>query len=362
MSDNQMLSNITLYDMLLVCEGFGFKKENVMRIKELGGGLINQTYEVTVNDDYRFIIQKLHPIFKPSVSQDFAIVSAELNAHGLLAPRPIKSVYDGSFTFMYRGFFWRAMTYIDGFVSAEKGHSQIMTAGKLLGRFHHILANFSYRFKHKLTGFHDTASKIDKLKTVIKKYDCTDECYSIKDEAQFVIEEYEKLGYYFKMEKRLPKRIVHGDPKFNNILFSKDDGVSAIAFLDFDTLGRHPIVYDIADATRSWCNHKGKYRTELVFNEALFRMLIYGYIESSPQFLTAPEIDAIPDAIKKMMLELGARFLADALEKSYFKLDKTNFDNLFEQNLIKAQQQISLYKSYLSQYDKALETIKYFYK
>lgn len=353
---------ICLYDLLAVCECFGFDKENIYKIEELQGGLINKTYKITTRYDYQIIVQRLHPIFKPSVNVDFSAISNELNRNGFLAPRLIKSIYNGQLGFYFKGYFWRTMSYIDG-VIGEIGSDQIMSAGKLLSKFHNILANFKYRFKHRLPGFHDTKLKITNLKYALARYAGTKECEDMAYEAEFVISEYEKLSSYFVKERKLPKRIIHGDPKFNNVLFdARDFQTSAIAFLDFDTLGRHPVVYDIADASRSWCAKRYELSSHYSFDSALFRMLIRGYIASSPQFLTAPEIDAIPDAIKKMMLELSARFLADALEKKYFKLDSSKYNNLYEQNTVKAQQQISLYKSYMSKQDEVRDIVSLFYK
>ena len=70
-----------------------------------------------------------------------------------------------------------------------------------------------------------------------------------------------------------------------------------------------------------------------------------GYF-STALFLTKEEKDAIPIGIKTIILELSARYITDAFEQSYFKLDNNKYSGLYEQNKSKAESLIKLYKDF----------------
>jgi hypothetical protein len=111
--------------------------------------------------------------------------------------------------------------------------------------------------------------------------------------------------------------------------------------LDLDTLGRNKIVIDLGDAVRSMCNIQN------AFDLDIFESFFDGYI-STASFITNEEIDAIPEGINTIMLELSARYITDAFEEQYFRLDQNSYDNLFKQNKMKAELLIKLYKDFQS--------------
>jgi hypothetical protein len=53
-----------------------------------------------------------------------------------------------------------------------------------------------------------------------------------------------------------------------------------------------------------------------------------------------------------MMLELSARYIIDACEETYFRLDPERYPNLYEQNKVKAFAQMRLFNDFKKKIDK----------
>ena len=72
----------------------------------------------------------------------------------------------------------------------------------------------------------------------------------------------------------LPKRVIHGDLKFNNFLFEgreEGDPPKAHALIDLDTLAKLPLYFDLGDAWRSWCNRSSDGEMEAALDLERFR-------------------------------------------------------------------------------------------
>ena len=138
----------------------------------------------------------------------------------------------------------------------------------------------------------------------------------------------------------IPLRVVHGDPKISNFIFSSSED-RALCLIDLDTLSSDRIVIDIGDALRSWCQVRGDEST--AFDKDIFSAFLQGYILSA-DFLTKQEISAIIDGVRIVTLDLCARYITDAFQETYFKLDYSKYSSLFEQNSKKASDLIRFYR------------------
>lgn len=315
-----------------------FNIEKATRISKFGNGLINDTYLIERTRS-KYILQKLHPIFKPTVLIDTYNVTQYLLTHSLVTPVLVKT-RDGKLCYTDdRNNYWRVLTYVPGRcyelgVSPKKAFS----AGQLIGKFHNILSRFDYKFKHKIKNFQNPEARIKKLKLTLKKFQGTRKYKYLASLAGKVFQEYDKLG---TDSNSLPDRVIHGDLKINNIRF--DMKGNAVCLLDLDTLGRHKIVTDLAGAARTWCNRtdEGDIKNSK-FNLLVFENMLKGY-SGEAKFITKNEIRLIPEAIERTVLVLVARFITDAFEEKYFRLNPKQYSNLYEQNKAKATAQMVLY-------------------
>ena len=140
----------------------------------------------------------------------------------------------------------------------------------------------------------------------------------------------------------LEKRVMHGDPKVNNIMIDDITGKGS-AMIDLDTISPGLVHYDFGDAIRSICNPAGEEETNLskVFLDLeLCEAFCMGYLEQAEMFMSEADKKYLYDAVRLITFELGLRFFKDYLAGNiYFK---TTFP---EQNLHRARVQFKLCES-----------------
>ncbi|MCK5690337.1 aminoglycoside phosphotransferase family protein, partial [Myxococcota bacterium] len=152
-----------------------------------------------------------------------------------------------------------------------------------------------------------------------------------------------------------PERIVHGDPKLNNIIFDSED--RARALIDLDTVARMALPLELGDAFRSWCNPGGEDKEDAAFDIALFESAIKGYASTMGSSILAEEVTAIVPATLTISLELAARFAADILFESYFGWNKEKYDDAWEHHFVRAISQWNLARSIKEQQDELEEIV-----
>ncbi|MGI9533740.1 MAG: phosphotransferase enzyme family protein [Thermodesulfobacteriota bacterium] len=318
-----------------IARNFGLKE--LTTVEKLNGGLINDTYLIQTNSK-RYIIQSLHKIFSFELLEDIDTVTKYLASKSVTTPKLIDTIKkdpghrEGSEI-------WRVFSYIPGICLEKIDTGQAAEAAAMVGKFHNALRDLNYKFKFKIPKFHDTGQIISRLKKVNNKNSASNKYKLLNKLTSEVTGEYEKVE---KSISQLPDRIIHGDLKISNVRF-EETGNKAICLIDLDTMGRNKIVYDIGDAVRSWCMVAKK--GEVSFDLGLFKAIIKGYM-STAKFLTIPETLAIKDGIKTVTLELSARYITDAYEEKYFRLDEKKYTNLVEQNTLKAVNLINFYHEF----------------
>lgn len=316
----------------------------VSTVNPLGNGLINDTYIVSASRG-TFVLQKLHSIFGVELLEDIAWITEYLSRRYFTIPQLVP-LHTGELGFFEDGELWRMMTYIPGtcFESGISGPSAIKAA-MLVGRFHNELSEVEYTFKHVLQDFHNTAQRISILEETLDKYKDTPKFLELNPLAEKILSYYSQLPLTLPS---LPKRIIHGDLKINNIRFNMG-GSEAISLLDLDTLGRDTVLIDIGDAVRTWCKHEGQRGKEKsVFSLPTFEDMLYGYTLEAI-FLTQAEFSAIPESVETIVLELAARLVTDAFEEKYFRWQKSRYLSLYFQNKAHAEAQIAFYEDFQNQ-------------
>lgn len=334
-------------DIIRIAEQFNI--EEIIKLSEYGKGRINETFLIETvstpgerNNPKRYILQKLHRIINYDVLKDIEIITNFLEKKGFITPKLI-STHNGDLGVFSGRDIWRMLTFIPG-TTFEKVINRDMAedAASLFGRFHSALIDLNYEFLHTIPNFHNTDAIIERLKDVSHGYKGTYKYTSLFPLTERVLIEYKRVDKSFLT---LPDRIIHGDPKINNVRFDEKGG-RATSLLDLDTLGKNKIIIDIGDAVRSWCFYADESdKKEVQFNLEIFESMMSGYL-SSAFFMTDAEIESIPQGVELMILELSARYIMDAFEESYFKLDPEEFPTLYEQNKTKAISQIYQYDDF----------------
>ncbi len=226
------------------------------------------------------------------------------------------------------GTFWRMISFIENSESFDTvyTHEQAYELGYALGMFHqHINRLPVEEFHTVLEGFHISPGYLEAYDNVI-----VIGSERLDDELEYAVRYIEKnrrsisILEEAKASGILPLRIIHGDPKANNIMFDKLSG-KAISVIDLDTIQPGLLHYDIGDCIRSSCNPLGEEPgvewRETVFDVESFRHVLKGYLVLGKSFLSSREYAYIYDAIFLMAFELGLRFLTDYLQGDiYYKV------------------------------------------
>ena len=303
-------------------------------------GLINRTFVVS-GPAARLVLQWVNPIFGPEVNEDIEAVTAHLAARGLLTPRLVRTRAGALFAADPARGHWRLMTFVDG-VTHHKAKDPALceSAGLLVGRFHRAVQDLTREFVHRRPHVHDTARHLAHLAEAVEAGGGHRHHAAVAPVAREIL----ARGADLPAVDGLPRRVVHGDLKLSNLLFSPAG--EALALIDLDTLARMSLVLELGDAWRSWCNPAGEDDPEASrLDLGLLEAAVRGYARGAAGLLEAAEVAALPRAVELIALELSARFCADALEESYFGWDRSRFPSASEHNLLRARGQLALARS-----------------
>jgi Ser/Thr protein kinase RdoA (MazF antagonist) len=304
-------------------------------LSPLGSGLINRTWLVS-NGVGRYVLQQVNPVFPPEIHEDIRVVTAHLRSRGVVAPELLPAA-DGRWWVEDAGRVFRLMTHVDG-VSHDRlaSPAEAREAGALLARFHRALASLEHEFRSRRLGVHDTDRHLGVLRQALVEHAAHRDYVLIRPLAQDILE----LATALPKLPAVPDRIVHGDPKINNLLFDATTG-HALCFIDLDTLGRMPLPLELGDAFRSWCNPAGEDDRRSAFAMDLFAAAVDGYAAAAAGWITPAESGAIVSGTLTIYVELAARFCADALRESYFGWDAQRFPSRSVHNQVRAASQLT---------------------
>ena len=323
-------------------ENFIGSGDAIAAVEKYGRGNIHATFLVKLKEAARsFILQRINTgVFRePELIMDnLRILSdhvhkswkVELNS---FAPewqmiRIVPAVDGRDFFVDPVGGFWRAFVFISGAHPLEEiaGPGDAGEAGKALGIFHFLTADLDPGLLHDtLPGFHDMTSYLSRYDQVLSSCNNIDPGGAEKFCREFitarrilapVLENGRKLG-------KLHVRVIHGDPKINNILVDNSTR-RAISIIDLDTVKPGLLLYDIGDCLRSSCNVTGEDAENpamVRFDLERCRAVLGAYMTVSGAELSSGDFDLLYEAIRLIPLELGLRFYTDYLEGNpYFRV------------------------------------------
>lgn len=315
-------------------EAFGIVPESL----ELApSGHINASWYARDAENRALVLQRLNPIFAAEVNRDIDVVTRHLLAKGVLVPE-IAPTQGGELWHVDSDEVWRVLTRIEGVGHEATGNSaRAREAGRVLAEFHRGVADLDYAFKNERLGVHDTPKHLRALAQALQDLEEHDEHARVAA----IGAEIAALGAKLPPLPDMPDRIVHGDPKITNILFEPSTD-RALCLIDLDTLAHMPVVLELGDALRSWCNPASEEAADATFSMELFAAAIAGYAEHARGWLTSEEWQSIPAGTLTIAVELAARFAADALTESYFGWDSSRYERSSHHNQARARAQLGV--------------------
>ncbi len=330
---------------------------DIVTVVPFGKGLINSSWVIHClqSKPQKIFLQRMnkHVFSNPEyIIDNLQVLHSHIaklpapkpNARFLEFPELIQTHNGAAYHIDEEGEYWRAFRFMENTqtLSSIKTSRQAREIGYALGRFHALLCDV----------------ELDKLQTTLPNFHVTpnyllnfDQTYQQSQLSQLSEEMRQCLIYidkfrdyadnleHAKQTQSLPTRLIHGDPKRDNILFD-ESGEQAISLIDLDTMQPGLIHYDIGDCLRSCCGTivSGEHQfSSMTFDLKLFEAILESYLEQTQNFITPIEYDWFYDAILLIPFELGLRFLTDYLNGNiYFKIEHP------QQNLKKALQQFTL--------------------
>ena len=317
-----------------------------------GSGHIHHTFCVkTLERNYIFqcINQKIFPDVDALMENLFNVTCYITNCSTFKNStlRFFKTINGGSYYTDCQGEYWRVMEMIPYAVTYDKALSAEMAfeAGKILGKFHFLLRNFPSKELHIiLPGFHQLEVRWHDFILAMKKAKperLREAGNLIQSITSVSIDE---IAFSNKIyHSATPRRVVHNDPKINNVLF--DQHLKGICMIDLDTVMPGSYLHDFGDALRTTANPLEEDEPDISliqFDSNLLKAYCEGYLPHLKNVLTNDEIDGLPHAPAHMTFIIGLRFLTDYLnEDVYFRIDHS------KHNLQRAKAQFALYHDFV---------------
>lgn len=344
----------------------------VVSIQTLGNGNINDTFLVTLDlpAEKHFVLQRINTeVFRQPelVMRNMCIFTQHVrdrlqrlplnSGRRWEVPQVLLTQDSKDHWIDPDGLFWRAISFIENSQCFDtiQDLERAREVGYALGMFHNLISDLPpHRLADTLEGFHIIPSYLQHYQQVLTKTQVgkspeVEYCLEFVRDRQAWAHVLEDA----KAESKLPLRLMHGDPKINNVVFDATTK-QAIGTIDLDTVKPGLVHYDIGDCLRSGCNLLGEETPdwdEVRFETDLAQAMLQGYLAVAREFLTENDCAYLYDAIRLIAFELGLRFFTDYLDGNvYFKVNRP------EHNLSRAIVQFKLVESIESQ-EKAIRAI-----
>lgn len=327
----------------------------IVQIKPLTSGLINQTYLVQTKDisasDY--ILQCInHQIFTDVDMLQYNIEAVTSHIRQKLEEaheddidrkvlRFVKA--DNGKTYYFDGEkYWRMSVFIPGsqtldVVTPESSY----LVGLKFGEFEAMLADMTESLGETIPDFHNMEFRLQQLREAVQQ-DAAGRLEKVQGLVADIEKDAEEMCCAERLyrEGKLPKRICHCDTKVSNMLF--DEQGKVLCVIDLDTVMPSFVFSDFGDFLRSAANTAPEDEPDLSkihFRFDIFQAFAKGYIESARSFLTPVEIELLPYAVTLFPYMQAVRFLADYINgDTYYQIKYA------EHNYVRTLAQYTLYQ------------------
>ena len=244
------------------------------------------------------------------------------------------------------GSHWRTFSYIENTevfnLCPDTGHA--FEVGRIFASFAARLGDLPpASLATTIPDFFDTPARVRRLENAVAR-NRSERLSQAREEVDFVLqrEAFCSIIAAPLEETLLPQRVIHYDPKINNVLFDRDSG-KAVCVVDLDTCMPGSLLYDFGDLVRTAgvdTVEDEPDTSRVGLNLDLYEALLKGYMECLGQHMTPLEVRLLAQAPRLATLTIGMRFLTDYIGgDTYFKVEHQ------DHNLQRARAQFALVRS-----------------
>jgi len=346
---------------------------NILSVKPLGNGLINDTFKVCTDGPDAYVLQRINNAIFQDVEllqHNIEAVTRHLKAKLVAAGEkdinrkvlqflpvkdsvcpeapasPVAPCTPAGKTYWTDGeTYWRVSLFIPDAKTYETVNPEYSYyAGKAFGKFQADLADLPDKLGETIPDFHNMELRARQLREAVaadKAGRMADpEVKALVEEIYKYEEEMTKAERLYR-EGKLPKRICHCDTKVNNMMFDAEGNVLCV--IDLDTVMPSFIFSDFGDFLRTAANFVAEDDPDTAkvgFNMEIFKAFAKGYVESAKVFLTPVERENLPYAACLFPYMQCVRFFADYINgDTYYKIKYP------EHNMDRTRNQWALFKS-----------------
>ena len=326
---------------------------NILEIKPLGNGLINDTLLVKTDGPDDYVLQKINnAIFKDVELLQHNIDCATAHIRRKLSGDPdidrkvltfIPCSETGKTYWTDGREYWRMSVFIkDSFTFETVNPEYSRIAGKAFGAFEAMLADIPDTLGETIPDFHNMELRARQLHEASRN-DAAGRM--AEPEVKAILEDL--LPFEAEMckaekmhrEGLLPKRICHCDTKVNNMLFDAEGNVLCV--IDLDTIMPSFVFSDFGDFLRTAASTVAEDDPavdKIDFRMDIFKAFTEGYLSSAKTFLTPLEIENLPFAACLFPYMQAVRFFTDYINgDTYYKIKYP------EHNLVRTRNQVALF-------------------
>ena len=318
-------------------------EKHELDIRELKSGLINQSYKVKTSESC-YVLQKVNDfIFHQPIiiHNNYNRVREELLSNDY-SKQIVSFLEDdkGQQLKKLDGEYWRMSRFIDG-ETCDICINPIMAynSAKALAEFHCCTKGIKIKeLKEPIPRFCDFSYRLIEFEESLISGDA-DRIKTANKLIKAINSNLHHISDYVKIENKIKKRVLHGDPKVSNFLFDKSFE-NVIALIDIDTIMPGSILYDFGDLVRSFANQSLEDSSIVKdsFDLKIYNALYEGYLSIGKTFLSYEEIKSMKLAANAVSLVQCIRFLTD-----YLKMDNYYHVNAPQQNFNRALNQFDFF-------------------
>jgi Ser/Thr protein kinase RdoA (MazF antagonist) len=308
--------------------------------KAYGSGHINDTFLLKnvqpTGPDY--LLQRInHRIFTnvEKLTDNMRRVTEHLKnkikeyGHGDPLKEVMTLIPTDSTRFFYKdseGDYWRMFYFLSDTKSYDvvETEKQAYEGGKAFGKFQAMLCDIpAGEMFEVIPDFHNIQKRLQHLDEAVAN-DAIGRVASVKNELDIVAKYAASMQYFQQPEQvaALPKRVIHNDTKFNNVLLDKNDEAQCV--IDLETVMDGYVAYDFGDAIRTIINTTTEDEADLSkiqLNMPLFNAYVKGYLKEASKFLTDAEVNSLMKGALLLPYMQAVRFLTDHINgDKYFKI------------------------------------------